>query len=246
MLEGFSPHATVHASVYRTAKGFRLEIPKGDSGHYRLAQLDEYGKLPRRKFPRRASLRMTLRARVSAAALPGTWGFGLWNDPFGFSIGFGGNPLRIPALPNAVWFFHASRENYLSFGDNPGNGLLAQAFNSPAYPLGRLAKVGLTLPFNRVRARGLLGIIVDEAGLGISLDETDWHTYTLEWNPSGSAFWVDDAQVLETPVSPRPPLGIVIWIDNQFAAFTPGGKIGFGVLENTEPAWLEIEDLDVG
>jgi hypothetical protein len=78
------------------------------------------------------------------------------------------------------------------------------------------------------------------------LDETDWHTYTLEWNPSGSAFWVDDVQVLETPVSPRPPLGTVIWIDNQFAAFTPGGKIGFGVLENTEPAWLEIEDLDVG
>jgi hypothetical protein len=48
---------------------------------------------------------------------------------------------------------------------------------------------------------------------------------------------------METSVSPRPPLGLVIWIDNQYAAWHPDGKIGFGVLENTEPAWLEIEDL---
>jgi hypothetical protein len=54
---------------------------------------------------------------------------------------------------------------------------------------------------------------------------------------------VDDALVLETSVSPRPPLGLVIWIDNQFAAFTPEGKVGFGVLKN-EAAWLEIEILE--
>jgi hypothetical protein len=56
---------------------------------------------------------------------------------------------------------------------------------------------------------------------------------------------VDEALVLETPVSPRPPLGLVIWIDNQYAAWGPDGKIGFGVLENTKPAWLEIKDLDL-
>ena len=55
-------------------------------------------------------------------------------------------------------------------------------------------------------------------------------------------FEVDQAIVLETSVSPHPPLGVVIWIDNQFAAFTPEGKISFGVLENPK-AWLEIEDI---
>jgi hypothetical protein len=51
--------------------------------------------------------------------------------------------------------------------------------------------------------------------------------------------------VFESAVSPHPPLGLVIWIDNQFAAFAPDGKIGFGVLENPEPAWLEIKEIDV-
>jgi hypothetical protein len=56
---------------------------------------------------------------------------------------------------------------------------------------------------------------------------------------------VDEVRVFESSVSPNPPLGLVIWIDNQFASFTPDGKIGFGVLENPEPAWLEISDLNL-
>ena len=60
---------------------------------------------------------LSLSARVSSDSIPGTWGFGLWNHPFGLSIGFGGSPWRLPALPNAVWFFGASEENYLSFRD---------------------------------------------------------------------------------------------------------------------------------
>jgi hypothetical protein len=53
---------------------------------------------------------------------------------------------------------------------------------------------------------------------------------------------VDDAPVFESPISPKPPLGIIIWIDNQYAAFTPEGRIAFGILEGKEE-WLEIEDL---
>ena len=55
-------------------------------------------------------------------------------------------------------------------------------------------------------------------------------------------FEVDDGLVFESAVSPNPPLGLVIWIDNQYAAFTPEGKIAMGVLEGKE-AWLEIKDL---
>jgi hypothetical protein len=250
-------HHTQDASVTDIANGFRLTIPDGDNRHYRVAQLDDYAKSARKDFPHRPSLSLSLRARTSAASLPGTWGFGLWNDPFGLSIGFGGNPLRLPALPNAIWFFHASQESYLSFGNpstplrgqassgrgKPGNGFLAQVFRSPILPLGRLARIGMTLPFSRVQARKLMGQIVNEDGVRLGVDVNEWHAYRFEWSPQRSTFWVDEALVLETPVSPRPPLGLVIWIDNQYAAWHPDGKIGFGVLENTEPAWLEIEDL---
>ncbi|MGD8402302.1 MAG: hypothetical protein PVJ21_01490 [Anaerolineales bacterium] len=231
------------ANVDTTPNGFRLSIPEGDDSQYRIAQLDDYAKMARSDFLHRPSLRLSLRARASAESIPGTWGFGLWNDPFGLSIGFGGNPFRIPALPNAVWFFHASQENYLSFSDKPGNGLLAQAFHSPVFPLGRLARVGITLPFSRTKSRALMSDVVEEDGVRLSVDVTEWHVYRLEWSPTRSAFWVDYDLVMETSVSPRPPLGLVIWIDNQYAAWHPDGKIGFGVLENTEPAWLEIEDL---
>jgi len=231
------------ANVSPITNGFRLSIPSGDAKEYRIAQLDDYAKLARGDYPHRPSLSLSLRARASAESIPGTWGFGLWNDPFGLSIGFGGNPFRLPALPNAVWFFHASQENYLSFSDKPGYGLLAQAFRSPIFPLAGLARVGGTLPFSRTHARTLMSEIVEEDGVRLSMDVTEWRAYRFEWSPTRSAFWVDDAVVLETSVSPRPPLGLVIWIDNQYAAWRPDGNIGFGVLENTEPAWLEIEDL---
>jgi hypothetical protein len=229
--------------VTRTQNGYLLEIPPGDGLHYRLAQLDDYAKSRRTDFAHRPSLSLSLRARASANSIPGTWGFGLWNDPFGLSIGFGGNPFRPPALPNAIWFFHASAENYLSFKDKPENGFLAQAFHSPNFPLLPLAHAGLSFPFSRVRTREVMGKIIEEDGVRLSVDVIEWHRYRLDWSPKRSAFWVDEALMLETPVSPRPPLGLVIWIDNQYMAFTPEGKIGFGVLENTEPAWLEVKDL---
>ena len=49
-----------------------------------------------------------------------------------------------------------------------------------------------------------------------------------------------------TPVAPHGPLGLVIWIDNQYAALPPTGGLRFGTLANLQPAWLEIEQLEVG
>ncbi len=65
---------------------WRLSIPAGPAGHYRLAQIDDYSELRRRSFPWNAPYQLSLRARASAAVIPGTWGFGLWNDPFGMGI----------------------------------------------------------------------------------------------------------------------------------------------------------------
>ena len=74
---------------------------------------------------------------------------------------------------------------------------------------------------------------------------TDWHRYRLDWREKRVSFEVDETLVFESSVTPNPPLGLVIWIDNQYAAFTPEGKIGFGVLANPEPAWLEVKVIEL-
>ncbi|MBI5932648.1 MAG: hypothetical protein HY867_02985 [Chloroflexi bacterium] len=259
--------------------GWRMDIPAGDASAYRFAQLDDYSRLPRSRFPSQPPLTLSLCARTSSASVTGTWGFGLWNDPFGLSLGFGGNPFRLPALPNAIWFFHASGddvvrtplrgrcgipqdsagfhpaprgENWLSFSDKPGNGFLAQAFRSPKIPSPLLASLGLlSLPIvlpalatRRMRKwlRWLAGRFIRDDSVRVSVDQTQWHAYRLEWSLTRSAFWVDEALVFESPLGPRPPLGVVIWIDNQFARFAPEGEIGFGVLEG-EAEWLEVDEV---
>src|ERR1044071_2028154 len=153
------PRHTPGATVEEISRGerretYRLSIPVGKANTYRLAQLDDYPQLKRNQFPWRPPLRISLSARVSSEALPGTWGFGLWNDPFGLSLGLGGNRLRLPTLPNAVWFFGASQESYLSLKEIAGldtgvkssvptqaarrdviaaNGFLAQVFRAPRF-----------------------------------------------------------------------------------------------------------------
>ncbi len=247
------PHFTPSARVDEKSSDlshYLLTIPSGKADEYRLAQLSDYTLLPRRKFPHH-TLTMSLSARTSSASIPGTWGFGLWNDPFGMSLGFGGRPFRVPTLPNAVWFFGASEKNYLSFrgsgrGDPaptlPANGFIAQSFRAPKFHL-LLVLAGIALPFSRKMSRRLMSKVIAEDGIELGMDPTDWHRYRFEWREKRVLFEVDDVQVFEFTVSPNPPLGLVIWIDNQYAAFTPEGKIGFGVLENAEPAWLEIKDV---
>jgi hypothetical protein len=298
-----TPGAQVE-EISRESAHYRLSIPAGDSKSYRLAQLDDYTLLPRSKYPNQPPLSLALSARASGDSIPGTWGFGLWNHPFGLSLGFGGNPFSLPALPNAVWFFGASEENYLSFKEpraersdegksrsadeaqvsnenrassapptNGGsaqreiaaNGFIVQTFRSPRFdPL--LIPAGLALPFSRKTTRRMLGQVIAEDGQqlwsptarrrmqeqapafqnqSLSVDPTDWHRYRLKWREKRVSFEVDEVQVFESAVSPNPPLGLVIWIDNQYAAFTPVGKIGFGVLSNPEPAWLEVKDVEI-
>ena len=101
----------------------------------------------------------------------------------------------------------------------------------------------MALPFSRVAARRLVSRVIEEDGVALSVDPSQWHRYRLEWSLKRVVWEVDEVRVFESAVSPNPPLGLVIWIDNQFAAFTPEGKISMGVLANPEPAWLEIKDL---
>ncbi|MBI3740008.1 MAG: hypothetical protein HY258_13255 [Chloroflexi bacterium] len=239
------PRLSRGATATPTPRGWRLTIPPGPASGYRLSQLDDHAHIARRNYPYRPPFSLELKARVSSASVPGTWGLGLWNDPFGFSFGPEDNFFKLPALPNALWFFYASPNNHLSFQDNkPAQGFLAQAFRSPRFDLSLIA-AGLVLPFSRKKTRQLLSRVIDEDSATVSVDVTQWHRYRFEWGPSRSAFWVDEALVLESPVSPHPPLGLVIWIDNQYAAFTPQGKLSWGLEENSKSEWLEIEDIQI-
>ncbi|HND49066.1 MAG TPA: hypothetical protein PLL95_10940, partial [Anaerolineales bacterium] len=212
---------TPEASISKTEKGYLMKIPAGDSSAYRFAQIDDYFGLPRKKFPHHA-LTLSLRARTSSSAIPGTWGFGLWNDPFGMSLGFGANRFRLPTLPNAAWFFGASSENHLSFSDKPAQGFLAQSFCSPKFHAS-LIPAGMLLPFAPKMTRRMVSKVIGEDSSALGVDVTQRHSYKLEWSLNRVVWYVDEAQVFASPVSPNPPLGLVIWIDNQYAAFKPEG-----------------------
>jgi hypothetical protein len=235
--------------------GWRLEVPAGAGGKYRLAQLDDYTGRPRRQFPWRPPLTVSLRARASAEALPGTWGFGLWNDPFSLSLGFGGGTRRFPTLPNTAWFFHAAPPNYLSLRDDlPAQGFLAATFRAAALPVPILAALspGVVLftfpPAARlIRRLGRRFIRQDAAQVGGSrpFALADWHAYQIAWIQDSVVFSVDGNTILHTPVSPHGPLALVIWIDNQYAALPPTGRLAFGALPTPQPAWIEIGDLSL-
>ena len=182
--------------------------------------------------------------------IPGTWGFGLWNDPFGFSLGFGGKPGRLPVLPNAAWFFHGSPPNWLSLRDEiPAHGFFAGTLNSPRVPSLLLAPALFTLPFLTFRRisrllRRVAAQTVRQEARAISIDVTEWHNYSIKWLCEEIEFEIDGESILKSSNSPAPPLGLVLWLDNQFAAWTPEGKLGYGTLDNPA-AWLELRTLEM-
>ncbi len=237
--------------VEEIADGWRLSLPAGDARQYRLAQLDDYAALPRSRFPHNAPLEIKLNARSSQRDLPGTWGFGLWNDPFGFSLGFGGTAGRLPALPNAAWFFFASPQSHLSLRDRqPGAGQMVGAYGSPSAPSLLLLPALLATPLllwrgGRRWLRSIASKAVAHDLTTIDVDPTTWHEYKLAWSSHGATFSVDGRQVFATALTPRSPLGLVLWLDNQFAAWRPDGSLAYGLLPKPPDCWIEITNLQV-
>lgn len=229
----------------------RLILPMLPSGKYGLSQLDDYAHLPRRGFIHQPPLKLRLDARVSADEIPGTWGFGLWNDPFSFGFGGGGMARLLPVLPNAAWFFYGSCENHLTLtDDHPGGGFHAKVFRSPRLPsiLSLLGLPGLPLLFWRVTARLLrksASFLVRESTTKLLTDVDAWQTYEMMWKKNQVVFRINQEVVMETELSPDGPLGLVIWIDNQYFKFTPVGELGFGFLGVPTKQWLDIRALSV-
>lgn len=228
-----------------------MTIPGGRKGKYRWAQFDDYLHRLRRNFEWRPPCRLSLMARCNNPSHAGTWGFGFWNDPFNTNLGISGSVRRLPALPNCAWFFYASDHNYLSFHDHlPAQGFLAATFSSPRIPPLFLS---LGIPFfpllfwkgfTRMARYGLATLIRQDA-VQIQMDFTEWHSYQIEWDKHSVLFTIDEKTVLKTAIHPFGRQGLVIWVDNQYAAFPPDGKLLFGTLATAESTTLEIRDLQI-
>jgi hypothetical protein len=250
LAEDFQISTSNLGSVEAIKDGWRLSIPSGDAGSYRLAQIDNYSGLKRSAFAGKAPLRLDLLARASSAESPGTWGFGLWNDPFALSFGFGGRQ-QLPALPNAAWFFFASAENHLSFRDGvPGSGALAATFRSEAWQIGLVALASPLAPFMLWRKSAKLlrswsSKMIKQDAIALSHKVVDWQQYSIVWEEEHVKFLIDEQIVFTSSVSPYAPLGLVIWTDNQAAAWRPDGSFSYSTLASDEPHWLEVKDVQL-
>ncbi len=231
-------------SIRRDGNRWRLELPEAPPETYGDAQLHDYGGLRRGDFRWRAPLWLSVRARLSPE-IHGTAGLGLWNNPL--------SPLGgLPALPQAAWFLWASPPSNMALAwDVPGHGWKAATIDAGRWqalmwaPFAPLVLLACRLP----SVRRVLwpwvqqSLAIDEVLL--DFDWTAWHTYDLWWLRGRVVFGVDGHRVLVSRASPRGPLGLVIWVDNQWARVTPAGSFGWGLLEVRAPQWMEIEEFRI-
>jgi hypothetical protein len=224
----------------------RLFLPPVKS--YADAQLDDTQNLPRARLRWRPPLRFSVRARTSTPAPLGTFGFGFWNDPFSLSLGMGGAARKLPAAPQCAWFFYGSPPLDLPLAEGvPGCGWKAATLRFRNIPAPLLAPVALggallaSLPPLRPWAFGVARRFYRAEERLLEINPSQWHAYAIEWRAASIGFFVDGVEVLCSMHPPIPPLGLVLWIDNQYAVASAGQGFGFGVLELAKEQSLELE-----
>ncbi len=254
--EDFSPEPSPHWKRYLVGGG-TLE-PTGSTllfvntdtsvQRYTDAQIDDYEGRPRRSFLWRPPLKLTVRARFShpAGELSGTAGFGFWNDPFMMT------GRRIPTLPRVIWFFYASPPSDMKLDLHvPGHGWKAAALDAirlSAFLMAPAALLAVPLMNVGTLYRTIWPVVQRAIGVNEATVEapmTEWHTYVIDWGTRTTHFSVDAEPVLEAMSSPGGPLGLVMWLDNQYAVLTPSGRLGYGLLQAPGRQWMEVDSLSI-
>ena len=230
--------------VRRRGDEIRLSIPSGSSHQYHDAQVSDYCQRAL-DFHYRPPLRLTVRARAEGT-IRGTAGFGFWNHAFvpgrrGFR------------LPQAVWFFFASRPSRIDLAaGTAGHGWKAAVFDARRwrfYALLPLAPLGFLLMRNKTAHRLLWPIGQDAIGVcEAALDDAlldDFHSYAIDWRRDGAVFSVDGQAALRADHAPDNALGFIAWVDNQYAVATPQGNFGRGLLDVSRAQSLILRDLNI-
>jgi hypothetical protein len=227
-----------------TGDGLRLTLAGAMRSRYANAMICDYGGLPRRRFPWRPPLRLTVRARASGP-IAGTAGFGFWNNPLPALS------AALPALPAAIWFFHASPPSDMPLAAGvPGHGWKAACLDAtrPAAlawaPLAAPVLLLNHLPMFRRRVWPHVQRALRIAEAPIHAPDSRWRSYTLEWRERYARLAIDDVTVLETERPPQGPLGFVAWVDNQWAVATPCGRFGAGLLDSATQ-WLDLAMVQI-
>jgi hypothetical protein len=234
--------------------GLRFATADATVRTYANAQIDDTWQRARRNLCWRPPLTLTLRARFSHPAAPaegdgglrGTAGFGFWNDPFLTS------GRRLPALPRTIWFFYASPPSDIHLDYNTaGCGWKAKTLDA-LHPSGALLALTAPLAVPLMNIRGIYRAgwpvaqrVLRIAEAAIRSEMTDWHTYAIEWGADQARFRVDNEVILECGTPPKGPLGLVIWLDNQYLIATPWGRLRSGLLATHGTQWLEMQWLQI-
>ena len=231
-------------------QSWRLRV--APSTHYADAQLDDYRGRVHREFRWSPPVRLSLSARTSIARPAGTFGFGFWNDPFSIGLGIRGSARSLPRTPQTAWFFYASPPSDMCLHHEvPGDGWkTATLLSRPLHPALLLPGAVMAFLGMQVRPlrRGLHALMrrfykAEEARL--HFDPSQWHSYVVDWREDRVVFLMDGEIQAVSTEPPRPPLGLVFWIDNQYAVVSPEKGMRFGVVPVDEPQWLEIADVHV-
>jgi hypothetical protein len=239
------PFLAGSARMDAIAGGVRLSI-RPQAG-YSDAQLDDTHARSRREFLHRPPMTLSLEARASAPSPGGTLGFGFWNDPFPSWAGEAGARRWLPASPRALWFFHASVPSDLPFSPaGPGSGWTAAVYRGPALPDALVTPIALAggagmllPPLRRSLMRAYWRLFEGRQSAPLTGLDT-WHAYRIDWQDDRVNFTVDETPVLVADMRITGPLGLVVWIDNQWAALSTRGGLQAGLLTSRDDQWMEI------
>lgn len=225
-----------------------IELSLGEvEDGYANSQIDDHPNLRRSEFCCRPPLSLKIKARMkSGSESPkGTAGFGFWNDPFMMT------DHKMPTLPKAVWFFWSSSHSAMELAQGvPGHGWKMAVMDAWRWPfLALIPTIPLSIPLMWIRqARERLwpvaqkAMICEEKMCSVSL--LDWHHYEIRWLKTEVHFLIDGKECLRTS-SPKGPLGLVIWIDNQYMRTNPKAIFSHGLLKLKSSQSLEIDHFEL-